>query len=115
MVVVRWLDLAVIPIALAVFLAAGLPLEAWAAVSAIWVVQRLVGVLVERRADRSDDVKTVAGLMVASSLSRGIAVVLTIFAVGVGDRGRGLAAALLFLVLFSVYFPAHLLTRGAPR
>lgn len=113
--VVRYLDLAVIPVALVVFIVGDFPLISWAVGSAIWVIQRFVAVLVERRAAASDDVKVVAGLMAGSAVGRGFAVVLTIFALGVGDHEQGLAAALLLLALFTVYFPIQLLTRGTPR
>jgi hypothetical protein len=113
--VVRYLDLAVIPVALVIFIVGDFPLISWAVASAIWVIQRVVGALVERRADASNDVKVVAALMTGSAVGRGFAVVLTIFALGVGDREHGLAAALLLLALFTVYFPIQLLTRGTPR
>jgi hypothetical protein len=112
--VVRYLDLAVIPVALVVFLLGDLPLISWAVSSAIWVIQRFVAAFIERRADASNDVKVVAALMTGSAVGRGFAVVLTIFALGAGDHERGLTAALLLLALFSVYFFIQLLTRATP-
>ena len=47
---VRLLDLAVLALALPVFLAAGWPLFAWAGVTAVWLFQRGVQELVQRRA-----------------------------------------------------------------
>jgi hypothetical protein len=113
--VLRYFDVALILAALAVFLAAGFPLGGWVAASGIWVVQRLVSAWVEKRAAQSTDPKTVAGLMVGSMLARAFAVVFTIFAVGVGDHERGLAAALLFVALFTLFFPVSLLLRSAAQ
>jgi hypothetical protein len=113
--VLRYFDAALILAALVIFLVADFPLGGWVAGSGIWVVQRLVSAWVEKRAAQSTDPKTVAGLMVGSMLARAFAVVFTIFAVGVGDHERGLAAALLFVALFTLFFPVSLLLRSATQ
>ena len=45
------------------FVAAGLPLLAWAGVAVAWLMQRGVQALIERRARASDEPRTVAGLL----------------------------------------------------
>jgi hypothetical protein len=109
--VLRYFDVLLILAALVVFLVAGLPIVAWAAVSVVWAIQRGVQVWAESRANTSRDPKAVAGLMVGSTIARAFMVVLTIFAVGAGDRHRGLCAVLLFVALFTLYFPVSLLLR----
>ena len=116
---VRLLDLLVVALALPVFALAGFPLAGWAAGAGAWVVQRGVQALVERRARASDDPRTVVGLTTASMIVRGWLVALTIFLVGLGEREAGLAAAVLVIVVFTVYFTVSLALRpfeaGGPR
>ena len=101
----RNLDLLVLAIALPVFLAAGLPVEGWGATAAAWLVQRGIAHLAESRAKASDDPRTVAGLLAGSMLVRGWLMAGSIFAVGLGvEREAGLSAAILSIMLFTVYF-----------
>jgi hypothetical protein len=110
---VRYFDGFLILAALLIFLAFDFPIGGWVAASGIWVVQRVVSVFAEQRAAQSTDPKVVASLMVGSTIARAFAVVFTIFAVGVGDHERGLAAALLFVALYTLFLPATLLLRSA--
>ena len=111
MAVLRWLDLVVLALALPVFLLAGLPMAGYAAGAAAWLVQRAIQVVLERRARASEDPRTVVGITAASMIGRGWLVALTIFGAGLIERKAGLAAAILVIVLFTVYFIASLLTR----
>ena len=99
--------------ALAVFLLAGLPLVGYAAAATVWVAQRALGALLQRRADASDDPKLVVGLIAGGSIGRAWLMALTVLGTGLvaGERA-GLAAALLVLVLFTTYFTARLIERG---
>jgi hypothetical protein len=107
----RYLDLALLALALPVFVAAGLPLLGYAGAAAGWLAQRSIAAVLERRAEASDDLRTVAGLMTASMIARGWLVALTIFGVGLAERAAGLAAAVTCLALFSVYFSARMVVR----
>jgi hypothetical protein len=119
--VVRLLDLVVLALALPVFVLAGLPLAGYAAAAGAWLVQRAIQVTLERRAKASDDPRTVVGLTAGSMIGRGWLVALTIFGVGVAvDREAGLSAAVLVIVLFTVYFTVSMILRpfeaaGEPR
>ena len=59
---VRLLDLAVLALALPVFLAAGWPLFGWAGVCAAWLTQRAVQSLVQRHARTTANPRTAVGL-----------------------------------------------------
>jgi hypothetical protein len=109
---VRFLDLAVLALALPVFLAAGLPVIGWAAAGAAWIVQRALQLALERRARASDDPRTVAGLITGSMIARAWIMALAVFGVGLAEREAGLTAAVLTIVLFTVYFSVSL---GTPR
>jgi len=104
----RFLDLVVLALALPVFLAAGLPLIGWAAAGAAWLLQRGLQLALERRARESDDPRTVAGLITGSLIARAWIMALSVFAVGLAEREAGLAAAVLTIVLFTVYFSSSL-------
>jgi hypothetical protein len=107
----RYLDFAILAIALPIFIAADLPLLGWAGVAAAWVAQRTVQAAIERRARNSDDPRTVAGLLTGSMIARGWLVAGTIFVVGLTEREAGLAGAILALTLFTFYFMAQMLVR----
>ncbi len=109
--VVPYVDLAILVIALPIFVAAELPLLGWAGVAAAWVAQRGVQALVNRPASEYDDPGTVAGLLTGSMIARGWLVAGTIFAVGLTEREAGLAGAVLAITLFTFYFMAQLLAR----
>ena len=107
----RHLDLAVLGLALPVFLLADLPLLGYAAAAAAWLAQRGIRALLERRARASDDPRTVAGLLAGSMIARGWLVALAIFGAGLIEEDAGLSAAILMLTLFTVYFSASMVTR----
>jgi hypothetical protein len=110
--VLRWLDMVVLALALPVFVVGGFPLAGYATGAGIWVVQRALQTVVQRRAEASDDPRTVVGLTAGSMLVRGWLVALTILLVGLGDNSAGLAAAVLVIALFTVYFNVNLVLRG---
>jgi hypothetical protein len=111
LVVVRHLDLALLALALPVFLAAGLPLLGWVAAAVAWVCQRIIRHVLEERARASDDPRTVAGLTAGSMLLRGWLVALTIFGIGLTDREAGLSGAVLVILLFTAFFSTQLALR----
>ena len=109
--VLRYLDFAVLLLALPIFVAADLPLLGWVGAASGWTLQRAIQYGIEKRARESDDPRTVAGLLTGSMIARGWIVALAIFAVGLSDNDAGLAAAVLVIVLFTVYFAAQFVLR----
>jgi hypothetical protein len=108
----EWVDLAALVAALPVFLVAGLPLLGYLAAAAAWIVQRGIQVAVQRRASASDDPRTIVGLAAGSMILRSWIVAGAVFAVGIaGNNEDGLAAAVLSISLFTVYFAAQLMLR----
>ena len=113
MLVIRHLDLVVLALALVVFVFGGLPLVGWAAAAVAWVVQRLIGDALQRRAEAADDPRAVVGLLAGGSMGRAWLTALSVLAIGlVAGEDAGLAAALLILVLFTTYFTSRLILRG---
>jgi hypothetical protein len=107
----RYLDLALLGLALPIFVAADLPLLGYAGAAAGWLVQRGVQALIEKRARASDDPRTVAGLLTGSMIARGWIVAGSIFVVGLSEREAGLSAAILAITLFTFYFTGQLIGR----
>jgi hypothetical protein len=112
MAVLRWLDLVVLLLALPVFAVAGWPMAGYAAAAGAWVAQRAIQVVVQNRAEASRNPRTVVGLTAGSMLVRAWLVALTILLVGLSDNDAGLAAALLVVAVFTVYFNVGLILRG---
>ncbi len=104
----RWVDLVVLALALPLFLLADLPIVGYAGGALLWLVQRAIREVVERRARASDDIRTTVGLNAASMIGRGWLVGFGVFGTYlVGGDDAGLAAALLFLALFTLFFGAE--------
>ena len=113
--VIRHLDLAVLVLALPVFLAAGWPIAGWGAGTGIYLVQWAVRELTTRRAARSKDPREVVGLLAASMIGRGFAAAIALLLVGLGDNDAGLGAAVLFLSAFTVAFMIGIALRPLER
>ena len=112
MTVVRYFDFVVLALALPVFIVAGFPILGYITAAAAWVGQRAIQTFTTRRAAASRDPRTVVGLMAGSMIGRGWLVAAAIFTVGVADSSKaGLAAAVLFIVLFTVYFTTNMILR----
>ena len=110
---VRYLDLVVLVfVALPIFVLAGLPFAADQVGGGAWIVQRIVQVLMQRRAEASDDPRVVAGWTAGSMIARGWFCALAIFGVGLAEGDEaGLSAALLVIALFTVYFLVRMILR----
>jgi hypothetical protein len=108
---IRHLDLVVLVLALPLFVAAGFPIGGWAGGAGAYVVQWAVREATTRRAARSNDPRTVAGLLAGSMIGRGFFATFAILGVGLADRHAGLAAAILFLLAFSIAFTIGLALR----
>jgi hypothetical protein len=115
----KWLDLVVLVAALPVFLIGGFPIAGYLVGGGAWVAQRLLQAGLAQRARDSNDPRTVVGLTVASMILRGWLVAVWIFLAGLSDKDTGLAAAVLVISLFTVYFAMQMALRpfeqGGPR
>jgi hypothetical protein len=110
----RQLDLAVLALALPVFLIADLPVAGWALGAGVWLAQRGIQLVFDRRASRSDDPRSVVGYAAGGAILRGWLAALTVLVVGIlAGEDVGLSAVLLILVLFSVYFAVKVTERLA--
>ena len=112
MAILRVIDLILLALALPVFLAAGLPVLGWVAAAVVWAMWRGIGHLADKHAAASDDPRTVAGVEAGSMIARGWLMGLTLLAFGLlTEREVGLTAAVLCVVLFTVFFTTRMITR----
>jgi hypothetical protein len=111
----RYLDLALLALALPLFLATGLPLLGWGAAAFAWIAQRIIRDVLNKRAAASKDPRTVAGLLTASMIGRAWLIALTIFGAGLAERKAGLSAAILVIALFTLYFTVNMVLRPFER
>ena len=114
----RFADLIVLAIALAVFLVAGLPMIGYAVAAGAWLASRVIQLAAERRARISleeGNRRSAMGAIALARMGRVWLVALAVLLVGVAEREAGLAAAVLSAVLFTVYLAgqglAHLVDR----
>ena len=108
---VRYLDLIALVLALPVFVLAGFPLLGYAAAGVAWLAQRALQHVLTARAAASGDPRTVAGLLTVSMIGRGWLMALSVFGAGLVEKEAGLAAAILVLALFTLYFSTNMLAR----
>ena len=110
--VLRYLDLVVLVLALPLFVLADLPMLGYAVAAGAWLLQRGIDALATTKAKNTDDPRTVVGVLAGSMIGRGWLVAGSIFAVGLaGSREDGLAAAVLCISLFTIYFAAQMVVR----
>jgi hypothetical protein len=109
--VLRNLDLIVLAAALAVFVAAELPLLGYGAAAAAWLGARAIEVLTQRRAIASGDRRTALGMIAGGLVGRLYLIGLTVLATGLVEREAGVAAGLLAVTLFTVHFSTMLVVR----
>ncbi|HEV2874802.1 MAG TPA: hypothetical protein VGW14_06600 [Thermoleophilaceae bacterium] len=108
----RYADLAVLAAALPVFVAAELPMFAWAGVTVAWLLQRSVHAFLLGRAEASGNPRAAVGLMSVSILGRIWFIALAVLGIGLIDDDAGLPAAILTGVTFQVWFTALFVGRG---
>ena len=112
LVYVRWLDVGLLIVTVPVLLLAGLPQLGVLVGAGAWVLNRVVGAVLEHKARHAATMKTQTGLLLASTMGRAWLAGLTILAAGMaGEREDGLTAALLVLAAFTVYFVLSLILR----
>ena len=107
----RNLDVAVLALALPVFIAADLPLLGWAAATVAWLASRAVQAFAERRALESGDRRVAMGARAATLMGRLYLVGLTVLAAGIVEREAGLAGGVLSVLVFTVYFTTLLIVK----
>ena len=112
---VRYADLALLALALPLFLVADWPLLGYAVAAAAWLVQRGVMVIADRRiaaALARRERRSAMGLTAATGLGRVWLLTLAALLVGLLAEDRdGLAAALLLVVLFTVQLAGSAFSR----
>jgi len=116
----RNMDIALLVAALPIFLLGDLPIAGWAVGAGAYVIQRVVRDVLANQARKSDDPRSVAGILVASMLGRGFLIAFTLLGVGLAAGNKaGLCAAVLFLAAFTISFGMGLALRpfeqGPPR
>lgn len=109
----RWLDVILVVLAAPFAILMGAAPLGYAVGGAAWILNRVIGHLVDRRAQAATDVRKSVGLNLGALIARTWLVGLTILAVGLlGDREDGLTAAILVLAAFTIYFATSLLSRS---
>jgi hypothetical protein len=106
----KYVDLLALVAALAVFLLGGLPLLGFAAAAGIWLVQRGIQVIAQRRMKAelaAGNRQTAMGVVAGSTLGRVWLMATAVLLVGIAEREAGLAAAILLLALFTLSFAAQ--------
>lgn len=106
------LDIALLIVALPVFLAAGFPIAGWAVGAGAYVGQKAIAEYTRRRAERAESPRDIVGWMAGSLLLRGWLAAVAIFLIGLSNSHAGLAAAVLFLAAFTVFFSTRMMFRG---
>lgn len=101
---IRYFDCVLVLAFLPFALLAGLPALGSVGGVAAWLVQRALGVAIDRHAAGQADYKRAVGLSFAARMLCPLLVALTIVVLGqLGERKDGLTAALIALVAFTVY------------
>jgi hypothetical protein len=114
MPVLKNLDLALLALALPVFVLAELPLLGWVTGAVVWLLWRGIGEWSDRSAASTTDPKRMAGIAAGSMIGRGWLLGLILLGAGLAaGRDVGLSGAVLALVLFTVYFTLKMLLRPA--
>ena len=113
---VRDLDFVALALALPVFILADFPIAGYLVGGGAWIVQRAIQLYVNRRVTASRDPRTIVGLLAGSMIARGWFCAIAIFLCGVlVSDDAGLAAAVLVVMLFTVYFGIQLVLRPFDR
>ena len=108
----RVLDLALLLIALPIFIFAPIPFLGWVVGAAVWLAWRGIGAWADRKAGASTDPRVVVGYETGSMIGRGWLLGLSLLASGlIFGSDVGLSAALLDFALFTVFFTTKLIVR----
>jgi hypothetical protein len=106
----KYVDLLALIAALAVFLLGGFPLLGYAVAAGVWLTQRGIQVLAQRRMRQelaAGNRQKAMGFVAGSTLGRVWLMATAVLLVGVAERESGLAAAILLMALFTISFAAQ--------
>jgi hypothetical protein len=106
----KYVDLIALAAALAVFLLGDLPLLGFAVAAAVWLLQRGIQMLAQRRMKQelaAGNRQKAMGIVAGSTLGRVWLMATAVLLVGIAERESGLAAAILLLALFTISFAAQ--------
>jgi hypothetical protein len=110
----RYGDLALLALALPVFIVAGWPMPGYGVAAAAWIAQHGIQLAADRRAGRAlveGERRVALGALAAATLGRVWLVTLAILLVGLAERESGLAAAVLTAALVTVHMGGQFLAR----
>ncbi len=106
----KYVDLIALLAALAVFLLGDLPLLGYAVAAAVWLLQRGIQMLAQRRMKQelaAGNRQKAMGFVAGSTLGRVWLMATAVLLVGIAERESGLASAILLLALFTISFAAQ--------
>lgn len=117
MTALRYIDLVLLWLTVPLLLVLGAPELGVLAAAAVWTLQRIIALAVDRKAAARESVRAAIGLNMATMFVRMWLVGCTIVAAGVGgSREDGAAAAAILLAVFTVSLAStllhHTLSRG---
>jgi hypothetical protein len=113
MPLLRNLDLLVLVVAAAVFVAAGLPMLGYAVAAGVWLLAKGLQLVLDRQIEKSierGERRNAMGMTAAAGLGRVWLIALAVLLTGLADRDAGLAAAVLSAILFTVFMLTKLLS-----
>lgn len=106
----KYVDLIALLAALAVFLLGDLPMLGFAVAAAVWLLQRGIQMLAQRRMKQelaAGNRQKAMGIVAGSTLGRVWLMATAVLLVGIAERESGLASAILLLALFTISFAAQ--------
>lgn len=106
----KYVDLIALLVALAVFLIGDLPLLGYAVAASVWLLQRGIQMLAQRRMKQelaAGNRQKAMGFVAGSTLGRVWLMATAVLLVGIAERESGLASAILLLALFTISFAAQ--------
>lgn len=106
----KYVDLLALGAALAVFLLGDFPLLGYGVAAAVWLAQRGIQTLANRRSQsqlRAGNRQKAMGVIAATTLGRVWLMATAVLLVGLAERESGLAAAVLLAALFTISFAAQ--------
>jgi hypothetical protein len=116
MTALRYIDLVLLWLSVPLALVLGAPQLGVLLAAGVWTVQRVVALVVDRKAIARETARAAIGLNMATMFVRLWLVVCTIVVAGVGSsREDGVAAASVLLVVFTISLAATLLLRSLSR
>jgi hypothetical protein len=111
----RYLDLALLAVALPVFIAAGFPMAGYLGVAGIWIVMYGIELISNRAIEGAvtrRDRRAAMGWLGATGLARAWIAALGVLIIGLAaGKDAGLAAAVLAAILFTVHLGSRILLR----